>query len=203
MNKSGGVWWGVVLIAIGVLMLLDNMYVVDFGDILHTYWPVIFIIWGLSILGRRSSSSRSESNPSTGRVEGATSTVYPGSDANQLSSSTVFGDYRVAVQSKAFAGGNVSTTFGDTDIDLLNAQLAEGEYTLKLDGVFGNTWVHLPRDMAVAVFVNTTFGDARVNDQRKGGISSSLDYTSPDYHLATRRLRISVSRVFGNVTIVS
>lgn len=203
MNKSGGLWWGVILIAIGVLMLLDNMYVVDFGDILHTYWPVIFIIWGLSLLGRRSSSGRSESDPSFGRVDGVTATVYPGSDANQLSSSTVFGDYRVAVQSKSFAGGTVSTTFGNTDIDLLNAQLAEGEHALKLDGVFGNTWVHLPKDMAFAVFANTTFGDTRVNDQRKGGVSSSLDYTSPDFHLAAKRLRISVSRVFGNVTIIS
>lgn len=203
MNKSGSIWWGIILIAIGVLMLLDNMYVVDFGEILHTYWPIIFIIWGLSMIGRRSSSARFVSDPLPGKVDGATATVYPGSDVDQLSSSTVFGDYRVSVQSKSFAGGTVSTTFGDTDIDLMNAQIAEGEHTLKLDGVFGNTWVHLPKDMAFAVVANTTFGDTRVNDQRKGGISSSLDYTSPDYPLAARRLRILVSRVFGDVTIVS
>jgi predicted membrane protein len=202
MERSGGVWLGVILIAIGVLFLLDNVYIVDFGEIVHTYWPVLLIIWGVSKLARRSSTPGIQES-SSGRVDGATATVYPSSEANYLSSSTVFGDYTVAVQSKSFAGGYVSTTFGNTDIDLLNAQLAEGEHSLKLDGVFGNTTLHLPRDMAFVVFANTTFGGIRVNDQRKEGISSSLDYASPDFHTAKHRLRISASRVFGSLTVTA
>lgn len=201
MKRSGGVWLGVILIAIGVLLLLDNMYIVDFGEIVHTYWPVLFIIWGLSKLTRRSSAPSTHES-SSGRVDGATATVYPSSEASYLSSSTVFGDYTVAIQSKSFAGGFVSTTFGNTDIDLLNAQLAEGEHSLKLDGVFGNTTLHLPKNMAFVVFANTTFGNIRVNDQRKEGISSSLDYASPDFQTAKQRLRISASRVFGSVTVI-
>lgn len=203
MNRSGsGIWFGIVLIAIGVLLLLDNMYVVDFGEIFHTYWPVLLIIWGLRMFARRS-SSRSFQAPSGGRVESATATVYPSSEANNLSASTVFGDYNVAIQSQSFTGGSVSTTFGNTDIDLLNAQLAEGEHTLKLDGIFGNTQLHLPKGMAFAVYANTTFGDIRVNDQRKDGVSPTVDYTSPDFATARKRLRISASRVFGNVTVIA
>jgi len=202
MNRSSGVWLGMILIAIGMLFLLDNMGVVDFGELVHTYWPVVFIIWGLQKLMRRSSAPDTPES-SSGRVDGATATVYPSSEENYLSSSAVFGDYLVAVQSKSFAGGFVSTTFGNMDIDLLNAQLAEGEHSLKLDGVFGNTTLHMPKNMPFVVFANTTFGNIRVNDQRKEGISSSLDYASPDFHLAKRRLRISASRVFGSVTVVA
>ncbi len=203
MKTSGGLWLGVILIAIGALMMLDNMYVLDFGDVLHTYWPVLLIIWGLSMLRRRSLTTQQASGPSSGRVDGATTTVYPSSDANYISSSSVFGDYNLSVQTKSFAGGSVSNTFGNTDIDLLNAQLAEGEHSLRLDGVFGTTTLHLPKDMAFAVYANTTFGSIRVNEQRKDGISSSLDYSSPDFTNAKNKLRISVSRVFGDVRIAS
>jgi predicted membrane protein len=202
MNKSGGIWLGILLIAVGALLLLDNMYVVDFSEIFHTYWPVLLIIWGLNILGRRSSAPSTQ-EPSSGRVDGATATVYPSSEAQYLSSSTVFGDYTVAIQSKSFAGGIVSTTFGNTDIDFLNARLAEGEHSLKLDGVFGNTTLHLPKEMAFVVFANTTFGNILINDQRKEGISSSLDYASPNFHTAKERLRISASRVFGSIRVIA
>ena len=201
MNKSSGIWWGVILIVIGGLLLLDNMYVVDFGEILHTYWPVLLIIWGLTMLGRRSVSHSTHTSSSM-RVDGATATACPSSGENRLSVSTVFGDYTVAVHSKSYVGGAVSTTFGNTDIDLLNAQLPDGDHSLVLDGVFGSATLHLPKDMAFAVYASTTFGGIRVGDQRKEGMSSSLDYTSPDFQTAKARLRISASRVFGDVTVV-
>ncbi len=138
MKSSGTLWFGIILVAFGVLMLLDNMYVVDFSEVIHTYWPLVLVIWGLSMLWRRSNGWTVVSAP-PGEVPNATSTVYPGTDAMKLSSSTVFGDYTVAVQSKSFTGGSVSTTFGDIDVDLLSAQLADGDHALKIDGVFGDT----------------------------------------------------------------
>ena len=202
MKRSGTLWFGAILIALGVLLLLDNMDVLNFGDVLHTYWPVLFVLWGVSILLRRPSRTHTMSSTPIGQVDNASATVYPGTDSNRLSVSTVFGDYNVAVQSKSFAGGSVSTTFGDVDIDLLSAQLAEGEQVLRIDGVFGDTDIRVPHDMAVSVHVSSTFGDIRIKDQHKEGMASSLDYTSPGFESASRRLRITVSRTFGDVKIV-
>jgi predicted membrane protein len=183
-------------------MLLDNLYVLDFSYLLHTYWPVIFIALGISLLLKRQPSGPWSSGAgSVGAKEAAP--FGSRSDSQRIISSTVFGDYRVAIDSKSFTGGNVSTTFGNTEIDLVNARLAEGEHVLELNGVFGNTWVRLPADIAFAVFANTTFGDVRINERKKAGVSSSLDYSTPDYHLARSRIRILVSCVFGNVTVVS
>jgi predicted membrane protein len=39
-----------ILIAVGVLFLLDRMDKLDFGEVVGRYWPVIFILIGLSIL---------------------------------------------------------------------------------------------------------------------------------------------------------
>lgn len=197
MNRPG-FWLGILLIIVGILLLMDNMYVIDFWDIVHTYWPVIFIFWGLSKLMRRSSHGAFN-----GRVTDAKATMFQTSDADRLFTSTTFGDYTVAVQSKCFAGGSVSTTFGNADIDLTGAELAEGEQSLRVDGVFGNAWIHLPKGMAYAVYANTTFGSIRINEHKRSGISSSLDIVSPDFQTAKNRLRISIARVFGDVTVIS
>mgnify|MGYP006306342415 CR=1 FL=1 len=41
---------GLILIALGVILLLSNLYDFSFWALLSTYWPVIFIIIGGSIL---------------------------------------------------------------------------------------------------------------------------------------------------------
>jgi predicted membrane protein len=49
-GSQGRIFWGLVLIAVGVLFLLDQMDEVDFGYLFSRYWPVIFILIGLSII---------------------------------------------------------------------------------------------------------------------------------------------------------
>ncbi len=49
--KSKNVLWGLILIVIGVLFVLRNIGLVDFGW--HSFvrvWPAIFILWGISLL---------------------------------------------------------------------------------------------------------------------------------------------------------
>ena len=39
--------WGVILIAIGILFLLDNIDIhIDVWRYLSNFWPVILILWG-------------------------------------------------------------------------------------------------------------------------------------------------------------
>jgi predicted membrane protein len=49
-NHQSRIFWGLILIIIGVLFLADRMGGLDFGTMISTYWPVIFIILGISIL---------------------------------------------------------------------------------------------------------------------------------------------------------
>jgi predicted membrane protein len=48
-THSGRIFWGLILIVVGVLFLLDRLEKYDFGYLISHYWPVIFIIIGLSI----------------------------------------------------------------------------------------------------------------------------------------------------------
>src|SRR5512136_3064694 len=49
-GSQGRIFWGLILIIIGVLFLFDQMGRLDFGYLFSRYWPVIFIIIGLSII---------------------------------------------------------------------------------------------------------------------------------------------------------
>jgi hypothetical protein len=47
-RRGGKVFWGLVLILIGVLILLDNLGYLR-HDIIR-FWPVLVIIWGIKKL---------------------------------------------------------------------------------------------------------------------------------------------------------
>ena len=58
MNRKidkGALLNGLMLIAIGLLFLLDRLHIEDFGDLIRLYWPCIIILFGISHMLRRES----------------------------------------------------------------------------------------------------------------------------------------------------
>lgn len=49
-RSQGRIFWGLLLVVLGVLFLLDRTGTLDFGDLVARFWPVIFILIGVSIL---------------------------------------------------------------------------------------------------------------------------------------------------------
>ncbi|HET6273463.1 MAG TPA: DUF5668 domain-containing protein [Bacteroidota bacterium] len=68
MNRSN-VWWGIILILMGVLFMLDNMEVLDFGDTIRTYWPVFLVVWGLQLVLRKKPGTPPMKNESGSQTE--------------------------------------------------------------------------------------------------------------------------------------
>jgi len=73
--------WGVILVTIGLLILLDNLGVADFGEILHDYWPLILILWGVGILMKRN-NARNTAQP---QQPPAAPAAPPAAEASQQS----------------------------------------------------------------------------------------------------------------------
>lgn len=183
--------WGIILILIGVLLLLDNMDVMDFGHAVRTYWPVLLIIWGISVLTKKKVHKETVNfSDISAKVEG-----------ELIHKSSVFGDVELGIVSQNFKGGSVSTVFGDCEVDLSKAVIADGEHWLKLHGVFGSCRVLLPKDAAVSVSSNVVMGDVKVADEKSEGFFPQAHYVSPGYDTAPKKLKIIASQVFGDIRI--
>ena len=201
MLRSRRAWWGIVLILLGVLFLLDNMRVLDFNDVVYRYWPALLVLWGIMVLVRRREGRDRihDAAPVTGAGVFGDSRVE--SNEERIQHSNVFGDLDLHIKSQSFKGGFVSTVFGDTELDLSGGMLADGEQELKLSGVFGDATVTVPRDSAFALHAHAVFGDVRAKDQRRTGIGSTLIYETPGYAAAQKKLKIQASQVFGDITV--
>ena len=195
--------WGFILVVFGTLMLLNNLGIADFGEVMANYWPVLLILWGILVLTRkRKSKERADANASqVPPPPPPPATMSGGIEEDLVHHSNVFGDLWLNVTSQNFKGGSVSTVFGDSTVNLSQAAFAEGEHILRVHGVFGNSTVILPKDAAVTVSANSTFGDVTIFDKHKKGFSSDLQSTSGSYESSPRKLKLVVSKVFGEVRV--
>ena len=180
---------GFFILALGVLFLLNNLDIIDFWDILHNFWPLILILWGVSLLLKKAPARKRDYQPA------------PLAGADTLRDSKVFGNLFFRSDSKDFRGGKVSTVFGDCDLDLSGVQFAEGEHDLNVSGVFGDTAIILPPGAAVIISVSQILGESTLLQQHRSGVSSDSLIMTTDYANQTRRLKIKVSKIFGNTKI--
>lgn len=198
--------WGLILILIGIGILLDNLEYADFWSLVRDYWPVLLIIWGASILIRRNSrvatpppAQATTAPPQPPPPPPPPSTPPTGDDL--IHQSNVFGDVYSHISSQTFKGGSISTVFGSCTIDLTSATLAPGDHELRLHGVFGDTTIIVPKEMAVSVSATTLLGDVTTFGQKKGGFSTDIQTASQSFASSTNRLKIIAHRVFGSVHV--
>jgi lia operon protein LiaF len=198
MARSRGTWLGISLIIIGIIFLLDSTGEFDIADLLRTYWPLLLVLWGLAMLRPGFRRPRTLADPPVLGTAPRGGTIH---EAESLQSSNVFGDVDIRVTSPSFRGGSATTVFGDIMVDCRNGGLADGEHRLTVSGVFGDSRVVVPPGVALDITAHTLVGDASVLDQKRGGISASVRYTTPGFDTAPKRLRVSVSQVFGDIDV--
>lgn len=143
---------GIILIAIGAFFLLEDLNLFDIRDIWHLFWPLIVIVIGLSLMLRRSYGGFKKKSEHE--------------SVDYIDDFAIFGGRERSIDSKNFKGGKVTALFGGSEIDLRNAELAEGIYELDVFVMFGGTEIIVPPNWAVQVEVFSllgNFADKRVN----------------------------------------
>ncbi len=199
--NTGQLFWGLFLVGIGIVFLLDNFGTLNATEFFTAYWPLILILIGISLLigSRPRKRDTVVGAPAAEPSEQPESGTAYGSDF--VDESGIFADVSLDIRSERFRGGSVSTVFGDTDIDLRSAGIAEGEHTLKVSGVFGDVEIAVPSELPIDVTGSTVFGSIQVREQTRSGIGQKLRYRSGNYETGERKLRIRCSQVFGDLKI--
>ncbi|NOX66479.1 MAG: cell wall-active antibiotics response protein [Chlorobi bacterium] len=121
---------GLVLIIVGVLGLIPE------------YWSIALILLGIYIIFKKSSFGRSYSNVLD----------------NKLNELSIFGGGNRYFHSDNFNGGNVTTIFGGSIINLSDCKLAEGENVIDLLCVFGGSSFKIPSDWKVRIETTSIIG---------------------------------------------
>jgi predicted membrane protein len=170
-------FFGSVVVAVGVLLLFDNSGLIDAGDVFSEWWPVVVIVAGLLAF---LANPRHWQIPLIVIVVGTAlllrtlgvvdslSVVVPAlliligvfvifgragsgrevTDSDRISSFNVFSGTEIASHSAEFKGGNVGALFGGAEIDLRDAKLAPGS-TLDVVAVFGGVEISVPEGWQV------------------------------------------------------
>lgn len=154
------VGFGIALTIFGSIFLLEEMshyyrWRFDFWDVFD-FWPIVFIAVGLSLILRKGRNSAGGWNEKK---------KFDDSDTDYVDEMAFFGGSDRIITSKEFKGGKLTSIFGGTDLNLVNADLAMGTNVLDVFVLFGGTDILVPSDMNVKIQVTSIFGG--FSDERK------------------------------------
>jgi len=191
-DRSRGLYWGVIIIIVGVLLLLDELRLLDVGRL----WPLIIIAVGVWMIIQARHRVSGES--SAGHDMGDQTVI---TDTENVLHSNMFGDIKVTINSKEFKSGQIRTVFGDVKVDITELDVKEGEQILRLNTVFGDIKISAPKELAFSVYSSNTAGDMKIFDEQRSGWKQAVSYQSEGYELADKKLKIVTSQIFGDVKV--
>lgn len=145
--RLGG--WMIVMLVGSVFLMDDVLNFFDF-DLARYFWPVMIIVFGLTMIFR----------PRRRRDITWDSTV---SSEDVIDSTAVFGGSKTSVISKNFKGGEISTFFGGTDLNLMQADF-QGTVIINTSTAFGGVKLLAPAHWNIKSEVVCIFGG--IDDKR-------------------------------------
>ena len=164
---QGGGWF--ILTFIGTVFLVNDIMPFQW-QLQRFFWPVVLIVIGVIMIGRAAGrnkryeeimgdgGSRNYQHTAAGSMEHTSA-----SPEDYLRSTTMFGSTNKVVLSKNFLGGNISTMFGGTELNFMQADI-NGEAVLEINTIFGGIELVVPANWDVKMDVSTMFGG--IEDKR-------------------------------------
>lgn len=208
-RHSGNIFWGFILILLGLLFLFQNMDYLDVGDVIARYWPLILILIGLKIILNKRRGFQTEN-----RVFGIDQKVEKSNEEDARQSAgknsyqqaqaqtynNVFGDVRLSFDDLKINQFFTNNVFGDIDLNFSRAKF-EGRSKIRVNGVFGDIEIFLPTGVQVEVKVNYLVGSSRIFDKYDSGLLKNISYSTPGASKNKAIIAIESSILIGDIRI--
>ncbi len=137
---------GIVLISLGVFFLVDDYWF--FPDYLRkAFWPAVLIVFGGYLVISPPKYFKSRKNRHDKE-----------DDRDFLDEVSIFGGGEKIVTSNEFKGGDLTSVFGGSKINLMSSELAPGNNILDTFCLFGGTTLIVPAGWTVKMEVVSIFG---------------------------------------------
>lgn len=167
----GGLFWGALLVLIGLSMILKAFFKIDI-PVVRLIFAIIIIYWGLQLLFGTRFSRKSENN-------------------------VIFDN---AAFEKVETGKEYNVIFGRSVIDLRDLQLSEGKSKIEINVVFGYGLIYINPDLPMKIVVSTVFAESRLPRGQVGFFGDHV-YKTPAYVEGEDYLKVELDVVFGNAVI--
>jgi lia operon protein LiaF len=199
-NPSAGrrFFWGAIMILFGALFLLHNLEVLDFGEVMHNFWPLILVAIGVKIILSRKSPETVSWQPAPEAHLGASPAGF---STDYLSESRFIGDINLQINSQAFQGGTASNFIGDVNLDLSGIALAEGQRNLTISGFIGDVNLVTPKNVPYSITAALAIGDSVMFGRKEDGFGVNRNFKSTDFDAAITRLNIRISFFIGDIKV--
>jgi predicted membrane protein len=174
MRNQAQLIFGGLIIVLGVLALLSNLFNVDFGDF---FLPALLIFIGLLIIFRPRSLA-----------------------AGIGFKLRLFGDVIHRGEWKV-SGEEVWCLLGNLKLDMSQAEIPAGETSYHIYHFLGDVRLVVPENVGVSISSFSFITDARLFGEKHGGFISPLEWSTPDYEQAEKKIRIERVAFLGNVRV--
>ena len=134
---------GTLLVAFGVLLLLNTFEVFEFSII--GLWPLFLILFGAQMLVRNASRRTSAEDEASG-------------DQSEFDDFAFLGGVKRSIRSPAFRGGSASAFMGGVDIDLSQARMEGERAVINVFAMMGGVVLRVPQDWVVQSNVTALMG---------------------------------------------
>jgi predicted membrane protein len=177
--------FGILLVLIGFLALLDSLEVIRFWPALGKLWPLILVALGIWLLLRRSYFSSKD--------------VLYIKEGKKYSKA--FGDLKIDAKDMDPHGLDAEMGFGDIEVNLVKASFSDRENVVNLGLGFGDIKVWVPSEVKVSASGSSGAGDIDILGKRADGLGKRVEYRDEGYETAQKKLKIVAKLGFGDIRI--
>lgn len=180
---------GTILIVLGVTFWIPSIFDVNI-HFHQVFWPLVLIGVGILVISRRGNiPGKPNFDKKKWKHHFGGYTTYQDDFINDIS---IFGGGHKKVDSKNFKGGNLTSVFGGSEINMIGSEMDTEGCVIDVFTLFGGTTLILPNTWKVQIDAVSILGG--FNDKRRVA-SSELD--------KSKTLVIKGMVMFGGIEIKS
>ncbi|MGB2895309.1 MAG: cell wall-active antibiotics response protein LiaF [Anaerolineales bacterium] len=175
MKKQTQILIGGALIGFGILIMMSNLFDIDFGAIC---WPSFLILVGVLVIVRP-------------RI------APPGTDVRML----LFGDLRRSGEWEVM-DKEIWSFVGDVDLDFTQANFPEEEVTFQLYRFVGDVDLIVPEDIGISISSMGFVTEARLEGKKRGGFLTPIRYTSGNYESSVKKIHLEMISFVSDLKVI-
>jgi predicted membrane protein len=156
-GRGGRGIWGMILLAIGALLVLENLGVAHIR--FDTIWPLIIIGVGVLMIWQAAGPRiRPDGTPRSQWPEIFNRWSRVGSPDADFNGVAILGGFKRRITSQKFKGGSVLSVMGGFQIDLRQADMEGDSATIEAMSFMGGGEIKVPDDWQVSMEGMSLFG---------------------------------------------